>query len=490
MSSSQSDPLLLATLCAPPDSRRCSGILSSSDNAVPLSEIVAALSFALDLTEGAVAGHALRACLIGLRIGAALSFTPADLSDLYYALLLKDIGCSSNSARMAQILGADERRAKAAVKLVDWTDSGLACALWAIRHTIPGGGILNKAALLAIMKRDGEQNNVAMFRARCERGASIVRKIGLSEHTAQAIYAMDEHWNGLGYPDHLRGPAIPLPARILLLAQHLDVFATRFGRRRAMREMHARSGRWFDPALVAVVDALHRDGSLWTGCDTPEEHALVIALEPGEAHRAEPAEVDAVCEAFAEVVDAKSSTTFRHSVGVMNAANNISGRLLLPPERRQVVHRAALLHDIGKLRIPNSILDKPAALTSAEWSIVREHPGLSGQIIGRIGAFRAIAVAAARHHERMDGSGYPDGLSADDLCLEDCIVAAADVFSTINEHRPYRAPLTKDEMLTTLGRLKRQNKLHPECCDALQHELENSAPEPEPADESAPAVLL
>ena len=482
MSSSQSDLLPISAFPAPLHWRSAPAVAPSCDDTIPLSEIVSALCFALDLTEGAVPGHALRACLIGLRIGAALSFSPAHLSDLYYALLLKDIGCSSNSARMAQIFQGDERKAKAAVKFVDWTDSGLACGLWAIRHALPGGSILKKAAILAIMKRDGEQNNLAMFRARCERGATIARKTGLTEHAAKSIYSLDEHWNGLGYPDHLRGPDIPLLSRILLLAQHLDVYATRFGPGRAIREMHARSGRWFDPALVAVAEDLHRKGSLWAGCNTPEEREIVIALEPGEIRHVGPHEIDAICEAFADVVDAKSPMTFSHSVGVMHAANGISGRLRLNPERRQLVYRAALLHDLGKLRVPNSILDKPAALSPEEWTIVRQHPQLSGQIISRIASFQSIAVVAARHHERLDGSGYPDGLSSADLRIEDCIVAAADVFSTINEFRPYREALSPPEILTTLDRLKRQNKLNPECCDALQHELETNR-DPEPVEE-------
>src|SRR5271156_1953751 len=97
--------------------------LPSAESAAPsLPEILSALSFALDLTEGAVPGHALRSCLLGMRLGRELGFSPIALADLYHALLLKDVGCSSNAARMCQILGGgDDRVVKSGVKLEDWT---------------------------------------------------------------------------------------------------------------------------------------------------------------------------------------------------------------------------------------------------------------------------------------------------------------------------------------------------------------------------------
>jgi putative nucleotidyltransferase with HDIG domain len=145
-------------------------------------------------------------------------------------------------------------------------------------------------------------------------------------------------------------------------------------------------------------------------------------------------EIDGICEAFAEVVDAKSPMTYRHSVGVMEAANAITGELRLPVAQRQLVHRAALLHDIGKLRVPS---------------------------------FDALARIAGHHHERLDGSGYPYGLTEAELTLEDRIVAAADVYGTLAEERPYRAAMPPREIEAIFRRLVRQRKLDPVCCEAL-----------------------
>ena len=110
------------------------------DERVALSEIVSALSFALDLTEDAVPGHAVRSCLLGMRIGSALGLGETELCDLYYALLLKDIGCSSNAARMCQILGGDDRKAKREVKTLDWTRPSAVGVKMVWNNVLPGAG--------------------------------------------------------------------------------------------------------------------------------------------------------------------------------------------------------------------------------------------------------------------------------------------------------------------------------------------------------------
>ena len=387
-----------------PFSSTNSSLSSHRTERIALSEVISALSFALDLTEDAVPGHAIRSCLLGMRIGTALGVSERQLGDLYYALLLKDVGCSSNAARMCQILGGDDRSAKRRVKTVDWTRitfKGLGLA-W--QNSLPGASPWRKALRVAQLGLRRERNNAEVIGLRCERGANIVRKIGLSEGCADAIHSLDEHWNGTGYPDHLRGEATPLLARIVGVAQHLDVFAVEESRDRAISTLVQRCNAWFDPELVQVAVSLHATGKLWTGCGTPEERARVMDMEPGAAHSIGSEEVDRICEAFADVVDAKSSFTYRHSLGVTVVAVSLAEQLGLSPERCQLVRRAALLHDLGKLSVSNTILDKPGKLNDAEWHAVRRHPEISRRILERIPSFGSIAAIAGRHHERLDGT--------------------------------------------------------------------------------------
>src|SRR5215212_8792207 len=119
-----------------------------------LSEVVGALSFALDLTEGEPPGHALRSCLIGMRLAQELELDAATRSDLFYALLLKDAGCSANSARMAALFGADDQVAKRTSKRVDWSGK-LPALLWSLRTVAPGTGPRSRLDRLLAIKNEG-----------------------------------------------------------------------------------------------------------------------------------------------------------------------------------------------------------------------------------------------------------------------------------------------------------------------------------------------
>ncbi len=423
------------------------------------SEIISALSLALDLTEGALPGHALRSCLIGMRIAAAMQLDDSQLHSLYFALLLKDIGCSSNAARMCQIVGGDDRVVKAAAKLEDWTKPGkpkisTLKMLWG--NVLPEAGAIDRFVRIVQIGVTQHKNNEELITLRCDRGASIVRKLGLDEPVAEAVRYLDEHWDGSGYPDRLLGSRIPLLSRIMQVAQHLDVFSTERGPQIAIDVLNERRAAWFDPELVDIVSNLHRRGWLWKHClrDTkPEEtrHA-VLDIKPGGQVSLDAADIDRICEAFADVVDAKSPFTYRHSVGMAAAALGIAQTMGLPPERIQLVRRAALLHDIGKLNVSNAILDKRGGPNDDEWLSIRKHPAISRRILGRISAFDEISAVAGEHHEKLDGSGYPDRLTARDLSRESRILAVADIYGALSEDRPYRAGLPLEKIIEIMSR--------------------------------------
>ena len=440
-------------------------------------EIISALSFALDLTEGAVPGHALRSCILGMRIAERAGLGGKALSELYYALLLKDVGCSSNAARMCQIVGGDDRAIKAGVKLEDWTQPqkpslSTLKLLWA--NVLPDAGAFERIKRIIKIGSTQHANNAEMIGLRCDRGASIIRKIGLREETARAVFSLDEHWDGSGYPERLRGEDIPLLARIAGIAQHLDVFASETSPENAISVMVDRSGKWFDPELVRIALSLHMEHSLWNGSirSVPETQLrrAVLALEPGESQRLGAEQIDRVCEAFSDVVDAKSPFTSRHSHGVADAAKTIAMTLGYSVERTQMVHRAALLHDLGKLRVPNSILDKPGKLTAEEFTVVKEHPALTQEILGRIPAFREMSIIAGAHHEKLDGTGYPNRLGASELSPEARIIAVADVYAALSEERPYRESLDLSQVAAIMTK-DIPHKLDPECYEALMFAL-------------------
>jgi HD-GYP domain-containing protein (c-di-GMP phosphodiesterase class II) len=413
---------------------------------IALSGVIGALSYALDIAEGQPPGHAARSCMIGMRLAEELGLPARERSDLFYALLLKDAGCSANAERMAALFEADDRSAKASSKLIDWT-SPRASLLWSLRVAAPSGGLRQRLRVLRALRDEGDVTRKFM-QARCDRGAEIARMLFLSEETAAAIRSLDEHWDGCGLPDGLRGEQIPLAARILCLAQTVEVFHASGGVAAARTVARRRRGRWFDPQLVRAFERICDDRRFWTALEAPD----VSAWEPADvALSADDARLDRIAEAFARVIDAKSPFTARHSERVAEIAEGIGAILGFDFDERARIRRAGLLHDIGKLAISNRILDKPGKLTDEEFAIVRTHPVFSLQILQRAACFAPLAELAANHHERLDGTGYPRGLDAGSLDLPMRVLAVADVYEALTASRPYRGPMAPDEALAIVS---------------------------------------
>ena len=432
-----------------------------------LSEVVSALSMALDLTEGQPMGHAIRSCILGMKIGEQLGLDSQQLSNLYYALLLKDSGCSTNSARLQKILGSDDIKAKREVKLEDWTKVSLSGLRYLSRNASPQASPLRRIKKILAVGLAQKRNNLELISARCERGAEIARKVGFNEATAHAIRSLDEHWDGKGYPEGLAGQQIPILARIINASQTLEVFAAAYGSSEALKVLRERTGTWFDPEIVRATKALEPDKALWECLQGSKANEAVLRLEPGGCLPASPERIDNLCQAFAEIVDAKSPFTFRHSVGVTQIAVEIAETLGLAAPRVTMIRRAALLHDVGKLGVSNAILDKPGKLTADEWMIMKMHPVHTRKILAMITGFQEIASVAAAHHERLDGSGYPDGMTQRELTLSARIIAVADVFQALSEKRAYRDALPCDVVLKMMV-TDVPAKLDSDCFEALK----------------------
>jgi putative nucleotidyltransferase with HDIG domain len=414
---------------------------------IALSGVIGALSHALDIAEGQPPGHAVRSCLIGMRLAAELELDATERSDLFYALLLKDAGCSANANRMAALFAADDRSAKATSKLIDWTDRR-AALLWSLRTVAPGQGLRRRIEVLRGLRDEGEVTR-SFMEARCDRGAEIARMLFLSEATAAAIRSLDEHWDGRGMPDGLRGQEIPLAARIACLAQTVEAFHADGGVKAARAIARRRKGRWFDPALVDAFMGFCDDREFWAQLETPD----VSRWEPGEvAIAADDARLDRIAEAFARVIDAKSPFTARHSERVAEIADGIAAALGFDRDQRRILRRAALLHDIGKLAISNRILDKPGKLSAEEFRAIQTHPAHTLSILQRAPCFAQLADLAANHHEKLDGSGYPRALSGAELDVPMRVLAVADIYEALTADRPYRGPMGVDEALAIIDR--------------------------------------
>ena len=407
---------------------------------IRLAELLGALSFALDLVEGQPAGHCVRCCWIGIHIGRAIGLSEEELGELYYTLLLKDLGCSSNAARICQLYMTDDLTFKRDAKNID---GSLPQALrFVLSHTGLQEGLAGRIRALVNAFMTAGTAPKELVETRCHRGAEIARTMRFSETVAQGIQNLDEHWDGGGLPEGVRGGDIPVFARIALLSQVVDVFHTGVGIEAACREVQNRSGTWFEPALAEAFARVSEDPNFWVTLRSPELPSAIQTLEPAQVVKTVDEDyLDDVAAAFAKVIDSKSPYTSGHSERVTLFTDLIAEEMGLPDEKRRWLKRAALLHDIGKLGVSNSVLDKPGKLDADEWAAMKLHSLYSEQILSRIAAFSDLATVAGAHHERLDGKGYPHGLSGDQIVKETRIITVADIFDALTAERPYRAAM-------------------------------------------------
>jgi HD-GYP domain-containing protein (c-di-GMP phosphodiesterase class II) len=312
---------------------------------------------------------------------------------------------------------------------------------------------------------------------RCERGADIARMLGFVRDTVEAIRALDEHWDGKGQPYRLKGPEIPLLARIVGLSQTVELYFSSDGVFTAYDMAAARRGTWFDPALVDALRSIRTDGTFWRWLAEGDVATEISRVEPPDrTFIADEDRLDLVAEAFARVIDAKSPWTYRHSNGVAELAVGLGMRLGIGGSALRDLRRAALLHDLGKLGVSNLILDKAGQLSDDEFAVIRRHPGNTERILGRVGCFRHLAELAGAHHERLDGRGYHLGRGQESLSMPARLLSVADVCDALRMSRPYRPALEIDHVLRIMRR-DVGTAIDPSCFDGLELVL-NSVPGP------------
>jgi len=410
---------------------------------VSLSEVLAAMSRALDLTEGRSEGHTVRTCIIGMRIAAELDLSAFDKVALYGALLLKDSGCGGTN-RLDEVVAAELPEPR---KILD-----LSAIPQKTRSAIQHAGSASRDAIkdrvaYFLRRKKRYRRPEPPVQSRGERGESMALRMGFSTATADAIRNIDERWDGTG-PDAREGHEIPLFSRIILIAQTVDAFVTQRGLPVAMRMTRERSGQWFDPNVVRIVRSWREETEWWQSLMSPDATAAALAAEPTQHTRfVDDKGLDEVAKAFAEIIDSKSPFTYQHSTNVAKYARATAFELSFEKREVRLLNRAALLHDVGKLGVSTQILDKEGPLTVEERAEMQRHPLYTWEILRRVGAFSGFARTAALHHEKLDGSGYPWGVPGTELDIPARILCVADMYEALTANRPYRAGLTRDAAL-------------------------------------------
>jgi len=413
---------------------------ATSASGVRLAELVAALSLATDLGLGQPMEHVLRSCLIALRLGERMDLDDDERAVLYYVALLAWVGCMADSHQLARSFG-DDIAFRADTYDVDL--AGLPAFTFMLRHAGATGSPVERTRRVTSLVATGGRSIVASMMAHCQATGAIAERLGLGPDVRTPLQHNFARWDGKGLPAGVGGDDIALPMRVVHVAEIVEVFHRRDGTQAAVEVARERSGKQFDPT---IVDEFCRVAHEVLGSLDPDTnwHALIEA-EPALRPLLAEDELDRALEAVADFSDLKSPYLSGHSRGVADLVAEAGRGAGLPDVEVVTLRRAALVHDLGRAGVPNSIWDKPRTLTDLEWERVRLHPYYTERMLARPASLNRLGAIAALHHERLDGSGYHRGLPAASLTPAARILAAADVYHAIAEPRPHRPGRSAEE---------------------------------------------
>ena len=379
-----------------------------------LRHVIYALSDALDLVGVDDVGHGKRVGIMAHECGRTWGLTGADLTFLFDLGMLHDIGVSSTQMH------------RHLVSEFDWKGSGPHCELG---HTLLRG--FAPLAPLSVPVRyhhtPWEQLVTEDIDARAAWQSNLIFLVDRVDTLATAHHGIG---TDMRYAHEIR------------------------------REILKRSGSTFAPELVDLFLETSRSEAFWLMLEPRSIHSFIQdRLSQSSRFVASMADLRKLARIFSRIVDAKSPFTAEHSMGVAAIAQLLARKLGLDESSQAKIEIAGLLHDIGKLRVPDSILDKPGRLDPQERQVINSHSFETYQILRNIKGFEEIAPWAAYHHEEPGGSGYPFRLDANTLPIEARILRVADIFQAMVQNRPYRKGQDRVQALDVLQDLARQGRM-------------------------------
>lgn len=440
----------------------CEAYMSQAEveTTISLPQVLSGLSAALDLAAANPLGHSLRTCIIGMKLAKRIGLNPKQFEDLFYALLLKDLGTTGETSESLQFRqeagleanllwkagfrGMPRRRALSAVRSLQQADPS-----WRGLRNL----VYSSFAMKAQRWQRASDNKLHV--------KSRLQDLNLNPGIAEIIEYVGARWDGKGHPRTTPRRGIPLLSQIVKISQMLDILRTIYGGKKAIEIVHKRCKGWFDPGLIAAATLTFHSENKWAEISSTHSIENVTCHFPEmDEKKLDDKDLDRICQAFANIVDSHAHNTAGHSVGVALLCERMAEQLNLPEERTRTLRRAAWLHDLGLLSVKISVLDKAAPLNDIEQKMVQKAPLITYSILAGIPGFHDVATIAAAHHERLDGTGYPFNLTASSLSLPARILAVADVAEALAAARSYRPRLNNQEIYEVM------NSLTPHALDA------------------------
>jgi HD-GYP domain-containing protein (c-di-GMP phosphodiesterase class II) len=429
---------------------------------IRLAELIAALSLGIDLGFGQPMEHVVRQCWIALRLAEHLGLDQEQRPVVYYTALLTNVGCHTDAHEQAKWFGDDIglKGDKYVYGL-----HGVRSAVAGLKRLGSGHPALHRFRIGLNFALAGHKEVDRMVDSHSALARSLAAEIGLPAAVQEAVAASYEQWDGKGWPGDLKGEAVPIAARVSQLAEFVEVAHRSGGVEAAVALALKLGGSQFDPNVAASFAAAA--GHILDGLGEASTWDSVIAAEPALGGPMSDREFDGALCAVADFVDLKSPYTLGHARGVAQLVDAAGARLGLDGQPLTTLHRAGLAHGLGRLGVSNAIWDKPGPLGAGEWERVRLQPYLTERMLRQAPALRAIGAVAVQLRERLDGSGYPGGLSGSAIPQPARILAAADVYQSMVEARPHRAARGPDDAAAELRVEVRAGRLDSDAAEAV-----------------------
>lgn len=362
-----------------------------------------------DLGTGQPTEHGLRTCLVAMRLAKALGVTDEVAREVFYVSLLRFLGCSADAHVVAEEAGVDEARFFAGMAPVAMGSPREALGSL-IRLVAEGAPLPRRLLTFARMVADssGEER---LLEAHCEVAARLATEMSLPESVVYALSVAYARWDGRGVPRGVAGEQIPTSVRVAIVARDVELWARETSGEATAQVLTRRRGHAYDPEVV--------DAALAIGCEALRSSDddlwdVVLDLEPQPLiELAGPAIARAV-EALADFADLKNPMLTGHARRVARLAAAAGESAGLGSDETETLTRAAFLHDLGMIAVPAPFLGATTFDSTTDWEQFRLHPMWTQRILTRCTGFEPAGLAAGRHHEFLDGSGYPAGIRGDE----------------------------------------------------------------------------
>lgn len=305
-----------------------------------------------------------------------------------------------------------------------------------------------------------EKFNTETNPTHCVEGEKNIATFPFLKRERNVILYHHEHYDGSGFFG-VSGREIPMYSRVISLADRVAIrFASGFTSDEIILQVN-KEARIFDPVVREAFLEMSRYMEFWLGMDDMFVQNSLASMLPKVSRELDFRSIRTISQIFSNIIDAKSPFTGSHSRGISEKAGMICQYYEFDDTTYWKMRIAADLHDLGKLAVPNGILDKPGKLDSKEFRVIQSHPFYTRKVLEMIKGFEDITEWASNHHEKLDGSGYPYGLIEDRLDFNSRILACVDIYQALTEDRPYRKGMTHEDAVRIMENMAAEHLIEP-----------------------------